>query len=84
MVSTFPSVFVAQSLFVASASKLHSDDRLIVGDGMRSVLSLEIDRDTGDINGDRRDMATHGIVAMQGVKDGGQAVVVADVCLASQ
>lgn len=76
--STFSSAFVARSLFVASASKLHADKRLIIGDGMRSLLSLEIDPDTGEINGDRRDMATHCIVAMEGIKDGGQAVVVAD------
>jgi DNA damage-binding protein 1 len=50
---------------------------------MRSVLMLEIDDESGMIYGDDRDMATHQVVALAGIKDRGQGLVVADVCLIS-
>jgi hypothetical protein len=46
---------------------------------MRSVLMLEVDDESGMIYGDDRDMATHQVVALAGIKDRGQGVVVADV-----
>jgi DNA damage-binding protein 1 len=81
--STFSSTFIAQSLFTAPPSKHQAEEKLIVGDGMRSVLMLEIDDESGMIYGDDRDMATHQVVALAGIKDRGQGLVVADVCLIS-
>lgn len=77
--SSFSSTFIAHSLFTAPPSKYQAEEKLIVGDGMRSVLMLEIDDESGMIYGDDRDMATHQVVALAGVKDRGQGVVVADV-----
>jgi DNA damage-binding protein 1 len=81
--STFSSTFIAQSLFTAPPSKHQAEEKLIVGDGMRSVLMLEIDDESGMIYGDDRDMATHQVVALAGIKDRGQGLVVADVSLNS-
>ena len=77
--SSFSSTFIAQSLFTAPPSKYQAEEKLIVGDGMRSVLMLEVDDESGMIYGDDRDMATHQVVALAGIKDRGQGVVVADV-----
>jgi DNA damage-binding protein 1 len=77
--SSFSSTFIAHSLFTAPPSKYQAEEKLIVGDGMRSVLMLEIDDESGMIYGDDRDMATHQVVALAGIKDRGQGVVVADV-----
>ncbi|EIW71360.1 hypothetical protein TREMEDRAFT_71141 [Tremella mesenterica DSM 1558] len=76
--SRFASAFVAKSLVVAPPDKLHPEERLVVGDGMRSIFVLDIDEGTGMIMGDERDMATHSVMAMEGLRDGGQAVIVAD------
>jgi DNA damage-binding protein 1 len=77
--SSFSSTFIAHSLFTAPPSKHQAEEKLIVGDGMRSVLMLEVDDESGMIYGDDRDMATHQVVALAGIKDRGQGVVVADV-----
>jgi DNA damage-binding protein 1 len=77
--SNFSSTFIAHSLFTAPPSKYQAEEKLIVGDGMRSVLMLEVDDESGMIYGDDRDMATHQVVALAGIKDRGQGVVVADV-----
>jgi DNA damage-binding protein 1 len=50
-----------------------------VGDGMRSVFVLDVDEGNGVIHGDQRDMGTCQVLGMEGVKDGGEGVVVADV-----
>ena len=78
-VSTFSSIFVAQYLYISPRSKLHSQDRLIIADGMRSVFALDVDEGSGQIYGDQRDMATHSVTALEGLRDGGDGVVVADV-----
>lgn len=77
--SSFSSTFIAHSLYTAPPSKYQAEEKLIVGDGMRSVLMLEVDDESGMIYGDDRDMATHQVVALAGIKDRGQGVVVADV-----
>lgn len=70
--SAFASTFIAQHLSRVG-------DRLVVGDGMRSVFILDVDDGSGQIFGDQRDMATHSVMAMEGVKDGGEGVVISDV-----
>lgn len=77
--SNFSSIFIAQHLYVAPRSKLHNEDRLVVGDGMRSVFTLDVDEESGKIFGDQRDMATHSVTALEGIRDGGEGVVIADV-----
>ncbi len=79
--SAFSSAFITQYLHVASRSKLHNEDRLVVGDGMRSVFVLDVDEASGKIFGDQRDMATHSVTALEGIRDGGDGVVIADVGL---
>jgi DNA damage-binding protein 1 len=78
-VSHFSSTFIAQHLSVAPRTSVHPEDRLVVGDGMRSVFVLDVDEGSGEIFGDQRDMATHCVLGMEGVKDGGSGVVVSDV-----
>ena len=79
MLSEFSSVFVAQHLHIAPHSKLYNQDRLVVGDGMRSIFILEVDEESGMVFGEQRDMATHSVTALEGVRDGGEGVVIADV-----
>ncbi|KAK8849708.1 hypothetical protein IAR55_005043 [Kwoniella newhampshirensis] len=77
-VSSFSSAFIASYLAVTPKSKLHSEDRLILGDGMRSVIILEVDEGNGKIYDDQRDLATHSVLAMERVNDGGEGVIIAD------
>ncbi|WVF68077.1 hypothetical protein IAT40_002840 [Kwoniella sp. CBS 6097] len=77
-VSSFSSAFLASHLSVSPKSAVHREDRLIVGDGMRSVIVLSIDEGDGKIYDDQRDMATHSVVAMEKIADGGDGVVIAD------
>lgn len=46
---------------------------------MRSVFVLDVDEGSGLIYGDQRDMATHCVLGMEGIKDGGTGVVISDV-----
>ncbi|KAL7425176.1 hypothetical protein Q5752_000864 [Cryptotrichosporon argae] len=62
----------------ALANQRATEDRLLVGDGMRSVFVVEVDEESGQIIGDLRDLSTHGVRALDVVADGGQAVVVVD------
>lgn len=78
-VSHFASTFIAQHLYIAPVSKLHAEERLVVGDGMRSIFVLEVDDGSGMIYADQRDLATHQVMALEGVQDGGQGVIIADV-----
>jgi DNA damage-binding protein 1 len=82
-VSAFASMFIAQHLLVSSAlpdlSGSQEDDRLVVGDGMRSIFVLEVDPESGIIYSDVRDMATHQVMALEGLNDNGKGVVIADV-----
>jgi DNA damage-binding protein 1 len=78
-ISHFSSLFIAQHLHVAPSTKLHGEERLVVGDGMRSVFVLDVDEENGVIHGDQRDMGTHQILGMEGIRDGGEGVIVADV-----
>lgn len=80
-VSNFASTFVAQSLCTAPPSKHKAEEALIVGDGMRSILVLDVDEASGKIYGDDRDMATHQVSTLSGISDQGSGVVVADVSL---
>lgn len=77
--SAFSSAFIAQHLSVAPRTSEHPEDRLVVGDGMRSIFVLDVDEGSGEIFGDQRDMATHCVLGMEGVRDGGAGVVVSDV-----
>lgn len=70
--SSFSSTFIAQHLET-------SHDRLAVGDGMRSVFVLDVDEGSGQIYGDMRDMATHCVLGMANVRDGGEGVIISDV-----
>jgi hypothetical protein len=54
-------------------------DRLVVGDGLRSIFVLEVDEESGQVVGEQRDMATYSVCAMEGVKDGGEGVIISDV-----
>ena len=67
---------------MAARSKLYDKDRLVVGDGMRSLFVLDIDEDSGEVFGDQRDMATHSVTALEGIRDGGEGIVIADVSFA--
>ena len=78
-VSSFASTFVAQSLCISPPSKLKTEETLIVGDGLRSILILDIDEESGKIWSDDRDMATHQVSTLSTIKDQGPGVVVADV-----
>lgn len=78
-VSNFASMFIAQHLYVTPVSKLHAEERLVVGDGMRSIFVLEVDDGSGMIYADQRDLATHQVMALEGIQDGGQGVIIADV-----
>lgn len=78
-ISIFASAFIAQHLHIAPRTKIHNEERLVVGDGMRSVFVLDVDEASGKIFGDQRDMATHSVTALEGIRDGGDGVVIADV-----
>ncbi|WWD20338.1 hypothetical protein CI109_104814 [Kwoniella shandongensis] len=77
-ISSFSSAFIASHLTVTPKSKLASEDRLVLGDGMRSIIILEVDEGNGKVYDDQRDLATHSVVAMERVTDGGEGVVIAD------
>jgi DNA damage-binding protein 1 len=55
------------------------EERLVVGDGMRSISVLDVDPKTGAIYRETRDMATHSVAGLGGVKDGGEGVIISDV-----
>ncbi|KAL1411075.1 hypothetical protein Q8F55_002024 [Vanrija albida] len=74
--STF--AFEAHYLHVSPANKVHDEDRLVVGDAMRSILILDIDDESGVIRSDQRDMASHSVRALDGIEDGGPGVIIAD------
>lgn len=57
------------------------EERLVVGDGMRSISVLDVDPKTGAIYRETRDMATHSVAGLGGVRDGGQGVIISDVSL---
>ncbi|OCF33570.1 hypothetical protein I316_04642 [Kwoniella heveanensis BCC8398] len=76
--SSFSSAFLASHLTVSPKSALHPDDRLIVGDGMRSIIALSIDEGDGKIYDDQRDMATHSVIAMDRINDEGDGIIIAD------
>lgn len=46
---------------------------------MRSIFVLDVDDGSGKIYVDQRDMATHSVTALEGVRDGGESVIIADV-----
>jgi DNA damage-binding protein 1 len=72
-------MFIAQHLSIAPRTSAHPEDRLIVGDGKRSVFVLDVDEGSGQIFGDQRDMATHSVMGMERITDGGSGVVISDV-----
>lgn len=78
-VSSFASTFIAQSLCTSPPSRQKTEETLIVGDGMRSILILDVDEESGKIWGDDRDMATHQVSTLSNIYDQGPGVVVADV-----
>lgn len=78
-VSSFASTFIAQSLCTTPSSKHKADESLVIGDGMRSILTLDVDEESGKIYGDDRDMATHQVSTLSTISDQGSGVVVADV-----
>lgn len=77
--SSFANTFVASRLWTAPIDKLHPEERLVIGDGLRSVIVLEVDEGSGAICNDQKDMPSHRVMALQGIKDGGQGVIIADV-----
>ncbi|ODN74495.1 hypothetical protein L202_06876 [Cryptococcus amylolentus CBS 6039] len=77
-VASWASAFVISHLAVIPPFGSREDGDLIVGDGMRSVIVLQVDEGSGKIYDDERDMATHGVVALGRVQDGGEGIVIAD------
>lgn len=77
--SSWASAYVISSLSVLPPSHIRPEGALIVGDGMRSVIVLNVDEGDGMIYDDERNMATHGVAALGLLKDKGDAVVVSDV-----
>lgn len=77
--SSFSSMFVAQHLRITPESNHHPEERLVVGDGMRSVFVLDVDMGSGEVYGDQRDMATYQVMGMEGVRDGGEGMIISDV-----
>ncbi|WVQ75561.1 hypothetical protein IAR50_005188 [Cryptococcus sp. DSM 104548] len=77
-VSSWASAFVISHLAVIPPFGPREDGDLIVGDGMRSVIVLQVDEGSGKIYDDERDMSTHGVVALGRIQDGGEGLVVAD------
>ncbi|KAE8541647.1 hypothetical protein D1P53_001817 [Cryptococcus gattii VGV] len=76
--SSWASAYVISSLSVLPPSHIRPEGALIVGDGMRSVIVLNVDEGDGMIYDDERNMATHGVTALGLLKDKGDAVVVSD------
>ncbi|WWC95424.1 hypothetical protein V866_002287 [Kwoniella sp. B9012] len=76
-VSSFSSAFLASYLTVVP-SDIDNEDRLVLGDGMRSIIVLSIDEGSGKIYDDTRDLATHQVTAMGRVRDGGEGIVIGD------
>nr|WVH01967.1 DNA damage-binding protein 1 [Naematelia aurantialba] len=76
--SSFSSAFLAKHLHVAPKSKFFQEDRLVVGDGMRSIFVLDVDEANGMFLGDQRDLATHSVTALEGITDMGEGVIIAD------
>ncbi|ORY34709.1 CPSF A subunit region-domain-containing protein [Naematelia encephala] len=74
--SSMSSAFIARHLHVAPKSKLYPEDRLVVGDGMRSIFVLDVDEANGMFLGDQRDLATHCVTALEGIS--GDGVIIAD------
>ncbi|WWC92848.1 uncharacterized protein L201_007809 [Kwoniella dendrophila CBS 6074] len=81
-ISSFTSAFLASHLTVTPASKANTsitpEDRLVLGDGMRSIIVLSIDEADGKIYDDTRDLATHQVTAMGRIQDGGEGIVISD------
>ncbi|KAK4684331.1 hypothetical protein P7C73_g5851, partial [Tremellales sp. Uapishka_1] len=78
-VASWSSAFIALHLSITPKSGSHTEDRLVVGDGMRSIFVLTVDEGSGQIYVDQRDMATHSVVALGGVQDQGPGVIIADI-----
>ncbi len=78
-VSSWGSAFSAQHLRVTPSTKIYPEERLMVGDGMRSVSILDVDEGSGEIHDIQKDMATHSVVALERIRDGGEGVIIADV-----
>ncbi|WRT69742.1 uncharacterized protein IL334_006733 [Kwoniella shivajii] len=76
--SSFSSAFLASKLTISPSSKDNTEDRLILGDGMRSIILLSVDEGDGKIYDDTRDLATHQVTALGRVHDGGEGVVISD------
>jgi len=78
-ISSWASTFIAQHLRLTPKSKLHPEDRLVVGDGMRSISVLEVNEESGAIFSYDKDMATHSVMGLERIRDRGESVVIADV-----
>nr|XP_019009308.1 uncharacterized protein I206_05956 [Kwoniella pini CBS 10737]OCF48089.1 hypothetical protein I206_05956 [Kwoniella pini CBS 10737] len=80
--SSFTSAFLASHLIVIPASNTSSnvtpEDRLVLGDGLRSIIVLSIDEGDGNIYDDTRDLATHTVNTMGRVRDNGEGVIIGD------
>ncbi|OWZ42004.1 DNA damage-binding protein 1 [Cryptococcus neoformans C23] len=76
--SSWASAYVISSLSVLPPSLMRPEGALIVGDGMRSVIVLNVDEGDGMIYDDERNMATHGVTALGLLKDKGDGVVISD------
>lgn len=76
--SNFAAAFIASHLRLAPKTKQSQEDKLILGDGMRSVFVLDVDEQDGVIYSDQRDMATHQVMSLDTVVDGGDGVIISD------
>lgn len=70
--------FAFEAHFLA-VSRGPEGDRLVVGDAMRSILVLDVDKKDGSITRNQRDMSSHAVRALAAVRDDGPGAIVTDV-----
>jgi hypothetical protein len=78
LLETAKCTFAFEAHFLA-VSRSPDGDNLVVGDAMRSILVLDIDRDDGSVKWDQRDMSSHAVRALAEVRDDGPGALIADV-----
>jgi hypothetical protein len=75
-VSSYSSTFIAATLHVIP---WESEPYLVVGDTMRSIALLRIQTETGSVVPGDRSQAIDGVLALGGMHDGEDGVIVSDV-----
>lgn len=76
-VSSFSNAF--EPRYLATLGESWSRDRLVVGDGMRSIIVLEISEGSGESFNSSRDMSAHSVRALGTMSDTEHDVVISDV-----